>query len=128
MSPKTVLVVDDHGDTREICNHLLTHFGYEVMLAVDGQDAVRVALGKVPDLILLDFLMPHGDGVSTLREMQGHDSLKAVPIVLYTAAATRAEELHAVEGLRRVLFKPVEVRELLAVVRELIGESEELPA
>ena len=128
MPPKKVLVVDDHGDTRDICNHLLTHFGYKVVLAEDGEGALRAALSEVPDLILLDFLMPHGDGVATLREMQQHEPLRAVPVVLYTAAATRAEELYAVEGLRRVLFKPIEARELLAVVRELIGEAEELPA
>lgn len=124
MPPKKVLVVDDNNDTRIICRELLTHYGYFVIEACDGASAVDAAFSHLPDLILLDFIMPRGGGLETVKELRSHDGLRHTVIVLYTAAATHAQELHAVEGVQRVLFKPLEATQLIRAVRELIGESE----
>ncbi|HEX6560034.1 MAG TPA: response regulator [Longimicrobiales bacterium] len=124
MPPKKVLVADDHVDTREICRQLLTHYGYEVLLACDGLEAVDIAVAEVPDMVLLDFLMPRADGVETLRRLREHEALRAKPIVVFTAAATHVHELSMLEGVDRVLLKPIEARGVLKVVRELIGDSE----
>lgn len=127
MSPKKILVVDDHIDTRFICRELLTHFGYEVSEAVDGVQAYDVATENPPHLILLDFLMPNADGQQTLERLRAHDGLKDTRIVLYTAAATEMESLRKLKGVDRVLLKPLETRHLLQVVREIIGPAELLP-
>lgn len=128
MPPKKVLVVDDHSDTREICRQLLEHFGYGVLLASDGMEALDVAVANRPDMVLLDFLMPHSSGVETLQRLRAHDHLRETPVVFFTAAATHAQELSEIEGVACVLLKPVEARGVLEVVRELIGEPlEPLP-
>lgn len=127
MPLKKVLVVDDHSDTREICKQLLTHFGYEVLLACDGVEAVDVAVANKPDMVLLDFLMPHRSGVETLQQFRKRDDLRDTPVVFFTAAATHAQELSEIEGVDRVLLKPIEARGVLEVVRDLIGEGEVNP-
>ena len=123
MAPKKVLIVDDHLDTRVICRELFTHFGYVVFEAADGTEALDVAKSRVPDLILLDFLMPRGDGLEVLRTLRAHAPLSKTAIVLYTAAATEAEKLLSTEGVQRVVFKPSQASDLLRVVSELIGEA-----
>jgi len=122
--PKKILVVDDHADTREICRDLFTHFGYVVLLASDGVEAVSVATAETPDLILLDFLMPHISELEALRQMRSHERLRSTPVVFFTAAVTHLEELTRIEGVTRVLLKPMEALALLQVVRELIGEPQ----
>ena len=123
MAPKTVLVVDDHEDSRQICNHLLTHFGYRVLLAGTSAEATSLAVAHEPHLILMDFRLPDGDGVETLRQLREHESLAATKFVLYTAAATEATSFeHAAVDM--VLFKPVETRRLLEVVQQMIGNSD----
>jgi two-component system, chemotaxis family, chemotaxis protein CheY len=126
--PKTVLVVDDHSDTRFICRELLTHFGYEVREAVNGAGAL-VEAANTPDLILLDFLMPDCDGLTVLGELRARPNTAATPIVVYTAAASHAGELRAHPLVTRVLLKPLEAKHLLSAVHELIGPPvPEMPA
>ena len=123
MAPKKILVVDDHIDTRIICRELLTHYGYEVCEAAGSQEAIDCAFTELPDLILLDFLMPDSDGLETLRQLRAHSALDHTAIVLYTAAATEAAALRAVDGIQGVLFKPADAKQLLDTVRGLIGEA-----
>lgn len=125
---KTVLIVDDHRDTRIIVRELLSHFGYRVREAVNGAEAL-VEAETAPDMILLDFLMPDRDGLDVLAELRTRPATARTPIVVYTAAASHAEELHAHPLVTRVLLKPLEARFLLAAVHELIGAAEpEIPA
>jgi CheY-like chemotaxis protein len=118
---KKILVVDDHDDSREICRQLLTFYGYDVRVAENGVAAVRAALEDAPDLVLLDFLMPHGNGLETLEAMRTQPSLSNTRYVLYTAAITEREWLSTVEGVEAVLFKPVETALLLEVVQSILG-------
>jgi CheY-like chemotaxis protein len=125
---KTVLIVDDHLDTRIICRELLVYFGYSVREARNAAEAL-VEAETMPDLILLDFLMPDRDGLSVLADLRAREQLSGTPIVVYTAAASHAEELRAHPLVTRVLVKPLEARVLLEAVHELIGPAEpELPA
>jgi CheY-like chemotaxis protein len=77
----------------------------------------------VPDLVLLDFLMPHVDGLQTLKNLRATEGMHQTPIVLYTAAATEAQQLMATEGVQAVLFKPLPATDLLKAVRDLIGDA-----
>lgn len=125
---KTVLIVDDHLDTRIICRELLAYFGYSVQEARNAEEAL-VQAEAVPDLILLDFLMPDRDGLSVLADLRSREALAGTPIVVYTAAASHADELRAHPLVTRVLLKPLEARVLLDAVNELIGPAEPpLPA
>ena len=125
--PKTVLVVDDHSDTRIICRELLSHYGYVVLEARDGGEAMAITAESKPDLILLDFLMPDRNGIEVLADLRGAQGTADTPIILFTAAAARVEELLANPLVTRVLLKPIESAKLLRVVNELTSQPE-LPA
>jgi CheY-like chemotaxis protein len=124
---KKILVVDDHDDSREICKQLLSFYGYDVATAADGLEAISLAAAETPDLVLLDFLLPHGTGLETLQALRAQPSLSHTRFVLYTAAITERDALFAIEGVDCILFKPVESAQLLNTVRTLIGSSEPLP-
>ena len=127
MPAKKILVVDDHLDTRAICRTLLTHYGYTAFEAADGEEAVEVALRNVPDLLLLDLLMPKSDGAETLRALKRQETLRDMAVVLYTAAAMQEDALKAMDGVQRFRRKPIEARLLLGTVQDLIGRSEPEP-
>ena len=121
---KRVLIVDDHSDTRTICRELLTHFGYAVEEAENGRAALETVGTSVPDLVLLDFLMPERDGLQILTELRSRPETATTPVVLYTAAATRLAELYEHPHVTRVLLKPVQAAQMLRMVQELIGPAE----
>jgi urea transport system substrate-binding protein len=109
-----ILVVDDDADLRECVGLILTSIGYEVTSAANGQEALDLMDGSVPDLILLDMKMPVMNGWEFCRALEGRDGRP--PIVVLTAApdpAARATEVHA-DGW---LGKPFEYEELEATVR-----------
>lgn len=125
--PKTVLIVDDHSDTRIICRELLTHFGYRAIEASNGEEALAMARQYRPDMVLLDFLMPERDGLEVLNDLRSAAETAGIPIVLFTAAASRLEELTSRPGVAQVLVKPLEAARLLRTVAEVIGAAE-MPA
>ncbi|HEY4403468.1 MAG TPA: response regulator [Xanthobacteraceae bacterium] len=112
-----VLLVDDNADLRSYVSRLLQERGYEVMVATDGEAALRSARERVPDLILSDVMMPRLDGFGLLRAVRADPQLNAIPLVLLSA---RAGEEARVEGLDAgaddYLIKPFSARELLARV------------
>lgn len=124
---RTVLIVDDHSDTRIICRELLTHYGYDVYEAQNGAQAMTIAAEVRPDLILLDFLMPDRNGIQVLGDLREAAGTEHIPIVIFTAAAARVEELLDNPLVTRVLVKPIESMKLLRVVNELTG-TPEVPA
>lgn len=126
--PKTVLIVDDHSDTRIICRELLSFYGYRAIEATNGREALAMAEQYRPDMILLDFLMPERDGLQVLGDLRESAGLDRTPVVLYTAVASRIEEFSAHPQITQVLLKPVESSRLLEMVRSLIGSAEEVAA
>src|SRR5919199_2019258 len=82
---KTILVVDDDGDAREMLVIFLQHTGYRVIDAADGEEAVEKALGELPDLILMDLHLPKLDGFSAARRIRQHPELLDVPILTNSA-------------------------------------------
>ena len=122
--PKTILIVDDHSDTRIICRELLTHYGFRAIEAQGGAEALALVDAEQPDLILLDFLMPEQDGLQVLTHLRAKPAMAEKPVVLYTAAAARVDEIAAHPLVTRVLLKPVEAKRLLNAVYDLIGMPE----
>ena len=126
--PKTVLIVDDHSDTRIICRELLSYYGYVTHEARNGAEALQLADEHGADLILLDFLMPERDGLQVLEDLRSRASFTATPILLYTAAASRLEEFSSHPQVTRVVLKPVEAARLMKIVTDLIGPPENRPS
>lgn len=114
-----ILVVEDDPDMAEILALILGGAGYSVRVARNGRDALEAVAARMPDLILLDMLMPVMDGWECARELRERYG-RGVPIVVVTAAEharARAEEVGADDGLS----KPFEVNALLGVVAWHVG-------
>src|SRR3712207_6076356 len=83
--PACILVVDDNPANIDIIETRLASQGYRIITAVDGEEAIAQARAHIPDLILLDVMMPKKDGLAVCRELKGDPSLPFMPIILVTA-------------------------------------------
>ena len=119
---KRILAVDDQEDNRRILRDLLTMAGFEVIEAVDGAEAVRLAEQHVPDLILMDVQLPNMDGYEATRQIKANPLLKAIPIITVTSFALSGDEGKALEaGSDWYMAKPFSPRQLLAKVKEYLS-------
>jgi CheY-like chemotaxis protein len=111
-----VLIAEDHEDSRDALRTLLDAFGYRVVEAENGRQAVERALAERPDLIVMDMMMPHVDGFQATREIRAAEGLQGVPIVALTAMeGARERVLQA--GCDDMVAKPLDVRAFLDKVR-----------
>ncbi len=99
---------------------LLTPRGYQVITANDGQEAVKAACEKKPDLILMDTMMPKMDGLTACHEIKINPSTHQIPIVMVTALDSDGNKLLAkrVWGVDGYVTKPVDLNELLGVIAD----------
>jgi CheY-like chemotaxis protein len=123
MSPAevSILVVDDDRDLRTTVAQVLEDEGYRVEEASNGQEALaRLEVDPPPDLLLLDLMMPVMNGEQFRREQQREPRLSRIPVVLMTAAGTRAAERIEQLAPDAVLHKPVGLDELLGTIEAVL--------
>lgn len=117
-----VLVVDDEPDIREFLSYSLEKEGYEVDTATNGVEGISVAKESIPDIIILDIMMPEMDGVETCRKIRENAKLKNAIVIFLTA---RGEEYSEVAGFDaggdEYVVKPIKIRVLLARIKSLVG-------
>jgi len=119
---KKILVVDDEKDLVELLEWNLRRKGYQVMVAYDGEGAISMAKENVPDLILLDFMLPGIDGMNVLSQLHKHDMTRNVPIVMITARRESALIFEAIKrGATDVMHKPFSVKELMCWVERWLS-------
>ncbi len=118
-----VLIVDDDANSREVMRRTLESSGHRVFEAHDGEQGIA-ALGRhVPDLVLLDLMMPVMDGFAVLEHMRGDPRLDGVPVVVVTAKDLTAEDRQMLQGARAVLERNSHTREqLVRIVTERVHE------
>ena len=120
-TPPRILVVDDNPTNLEVLRVRLNAHGYEVVTAVDGEDALNRARGVAPDLVLLDVMMPKLDGISVVRELKQDNTLRFTPIILVTAKSDTRDVVIGLEaGADDYLTKPFEHAALIARVRSML--------
>jgi CheY-like chemotaxis protein len=112
----TILVAEDHADSRDAMQALLEAFGFEVVLATNGQEAVDLAHDLSPDLILMDIMMPGVDGFEATRRIRGDAVVSGVPIIAVTAM-DGAGPMALAAGADDCVRKPIDIRGLLAKLR-----------
>jgi adenylate cyclase len=119
--PARILVVDDVADNVEILRMRLTSLGYEVVVADDGEQALTQARETLPDLILLDIMMPKIDGLEVVRRLKADASLPFIPVILVTAKASQKDVIAGLDaGGDDYLTKPVDHGALVARVRAML--------
>lgn len=123
--PARILLVDDDPDTRVVFRTILEHYGFEVLEAREGEEALRVAASGEPHLILLDLSLPVLDGWEVARTLRGEPRTSSVPIVAFSAHALEAYRRRALEaGCDSYLVKPILPREVVQEVRRLLSRDE----
>ena len=118
----TVLIVEDNEASRDALSRRLQRHGYDVLLAVDGQEAVTVAHGTKPDLILMDLGMPGVDGYEATARLKGHESTRHIPIIVLSAHAMNSDRALALAaGGDDFDTKPVRFERLLEKIEALLN-------
>jgi CheY-like chemotaxis protein len=112
----TILIAEDHLDSRDAMRALLEAFGFRVVVAVDGRQAVEIALEQRPDLILMDIMMPELDGFEATRQLRQRAETQQTPIIAVTAMEG-AQRLALQAGANDYVRKPIDIRGLIAKVQ-----------
>jgi adenylate cyclase len=119
--PARILVVDDIADNVEILRMRLTSLGYEVVVAEDGEQALARVRETLPDLILLDIMMPKIDGLEVVRRLKADARLPFIPVILVTAKASPKDVVAGLDaGGDDYLAKPIDHGALVARVRAML--------
>jgi DNA-binding response OmpR family regulator len=118
---KVVLVLEDHASVGGLIAGLLRQEGYRAVRAWDTQEALRLARGRTPDLVLLDLNLAYPDGLDMLRQVRNYEATRRVPIVLVTGSDLRlsVEESNLVDS---VVYKPFDIDVMLNAVRKALGD------
>ena len=121
-APPAILVADDEPDLLDLLVYRLTHSGYEVISAGDGEEALLLALGTGPDLAVLDVMMPKLDGFELTRRLREEERTRQMPVLLLTARAQETDVASGFDsGADDYLRKPFNPDELVARVRAVLG-------
>jgi DNA-binding response OmpR family regulator len=117
-----VLVADDDPDILQLVTFRLERAGYDVVQAVDGEEALRIATEVEPDLAVLDVMMPKLTGYDVTRKIREDDATKRMPVILLTARVQEADVARGFEaGADDYLKKPFSPQELRARVQAILG-------
>jgi CheY-like chemotaxis protein len=117
---KKVLVVDDHRDIRKMMKMLLEMYGYDVVEAGNGYEAVERAINDKPDLIFMDIGMPLLDGVEATVAIRAHAELADIPILALSGYADFYRDRAEAAGCTEVIRKPLDFNRLRPLVRHYI--------
>ena len=119
-----ILLVEDNEMNRDMLSRRLMRKGYEVVVAVDGQQGVDMARSQAPDLILMDMSLPVLDGWEATRVLKSDDATSGIPVIALTAHAMTGDEDKAKEaGCNDYDTKPVELPRLLGKIEALLAQK-----
>lgn len=119
---QTILLVEDNEDNQEIYRIILTHHGYSVLQAWNGEDGVAMAREHGPALILMDLTMPLIDGIEATRMLKDDPATATIPVIALTAHASDEDRTAAeAAGCESFLCKPVEPRRVAEEVRRVLA-------
>jgi two-component system, cell cycle response regulator DivK len=120
---RTILVVEDQEDNRQILRDLLGSAGFRIVEAHDGAQALTVARSQRPDLILMDIQLPLVDGYEATRSIKREPELKHIPVIAVTSYALSGDEQRAREaGCDAYVAKPYSTRHLLAKIGQFLEQ------
>lgn len=119
-----ILLVEDNDMNRDMLSRRLERRGYQVIIALDGEQGVSLAQSETPDLILMDMSLPVLDGWEAARRLKDASETKAIPIIALTAHAMLGDREKAIEaGCDDYDIKPIEFPRLLGKVDALLGKG-----
>ena len=114
----SVLIIEDEPNQAELIRYNLESEGYRVAIACDGEDGLIQAMETIPDIILLDWMIPKVSGIEVCRHLRKIESTTEIPIILLTARSEESDKVRALDiGADDYITKPYSIKELLARVR-----------
>ena len=119
-----ILLVEDNEMNRDMLSRRLVRRGYEVVMAVDGQQGIEMARMQAPDLVLMDMSLPVMDGWEAAERLKGAPETKSIPIIALTAHAMVGDREKAVgAGCDDFDTKPIDLSRLLEKIEALLGDK-----
>ena len=119
----TILLVEDNEMNRDMLSRRLKRLGYEIIIAVDGQEGVSMATSKYPDIILMDMSLPILDGWEATKQLKANNNTKHIPIIALTAHAMSGDREKALNsGCDEYDTKPIEMSRLLSKITTLLNK------
>lgn len=120
MPVKKILIVDDSPTDRYVLVELLAKVGYQVTTAENGEEGIEKAISELPDLILMDVVMPGLNGYQATRTLTRDDRTKHIPVIVCTSKGQETDKIWGLrQGAQDYLAKPINVDELLAKIAAL---------
>ena len=119
-----ILLIEDNEQNRDALSRRLQRHGYDVIMAVDGQQGVAIAQSELPDLILMDLNLPDIDGWEATRMLKAASETQAIPVGALTAQAIAGDQARALQaGCDDYHAKPVEFQRLLTQIEALLKKT-----
>ena len=119
--PATVLVIEDEPAIQELIAYNLKQAGHQALRADNAEQAIRLVQDALPDLVLLDWMLPGLSGIELARRLRADKSTKAIPIIMLTARADEQDKLTGLDtGADDYITKPFSPRELNARVKAVL--------
>ena len=124
---KKILIVEDDQDLRQVLQVHLELLGYDSILAVNGKEAVDLATSQVPDLIVMDIMLPVMDGLQATRLIREHPNTESTPIIAMTARDTNENKIECLQsGCDGHIAKPFTSKQLVSVIEKLLKQKSSL--
>jgi two-component system, cell cycle response regulator DivK len=119
-----ILLVEDNEMNRDMLSRRLTRNGYEVAIAIDGQQGVEMAASEAPDIILMDMSLPVIDGWEATRRVKAAEATCRIPVIALTAHAMVGDREKAIEaGCTDYDTKPIDLPRLLGKIQALLQQA-----
>lgn len=116
----TVLIVEDNEKNMKLARDVLEAKGYATLVAVTGEDGVRIAIESKPDLVLMDIQLPGINGMEALKRLRADPGTRAIPVAAFTASVTPTDRSQINQaGFDAFLSKPINLKEFLDTVKRL---------
>ena len=123
--PTRILIVEDDPDIAQLVARYLDKAGFSTERAASGREALKTITERPPDLVVLDLMLPHMDGLEVCRLLRAHDATSGIPVIMLTARAEESERIVGLElGADDYLAKPFSPNELVARVRALLRRAQ----
>ncbi len=121
-----VLLVEDNYMNKVLVTEILTLNGYEIVEAKSGIEAIKLIASERPDVVLMDLHLPEMDGITATRIIKADESVKSIPILALTAAASKGEEYDLLnKGFDGYIGKPIEVKKLLETISNSLKDKQQ---
>ena len=124
MTQKKVLIVDDETSILEVLTIFLSAEGYIVYTAINGEEGIEIAKKHIPDIIILDVMMPKMSGYMVISLLKQNKMLKDIPVLLFTATAQIAGNITLENPAKYKISKPFKPEDLLNKIELILSENE----